>query len=216
MNNIRQRFAAVAGCSMIVLTGLFSGGCAIGTTQLVIAHAPLVPVAQTRQGDIIVRPFVDKRENPAIIGNKRNGYGMVLGHVSPRTGVRVDELLTQYFIDALKQAGYNAVLETYASTGTPAQLKCDTIVEGEILEFWMDLYMMVWHRVGVKVKAINPANQQVVWEKLIQGAEKRTLWVGATAEFERIIREAMTKALDRATQEFASDDFYNRAIKKQP
>jgi hypothetical protein len=80
----------------------------------------------------------------------------------------------------------------------------------------MDLYMMVWHRVGVKVKAINPATQKVVWEKLIQGAEKRTLWVGATGEFERIVREAVTIALNRAAQEFASDDFYNSAIKKQP
>lgn len=217
MTRLSQRLSAVAGCSMLALIGLFSGGCAIGTTQLVMSHGQLAAVPQTRQGDILVRPFVDKREHTQYIGNKRNGFGMVLGHVGTQPGVKIDELLTQYFIDALKQAGYNAFLEKPALAGAPTpQLKCDAIVEGEVVTFWMDLYMMVWHQVGVKVKALNPATQAVVWERNIQGSEKRTLWVGATGEFERIVREAMTKALDRATMEFAADDFYNRAIKKQP
>lgn len=217
MKSTRHLFTLIAGCGMLVIIGLFSGGCAIGTTQLVMSHGQLATIPQTRQGDIVVRPFVDKRQHTQYIGNKRNGFGMVLGHVGTQPGVRIDELLTQYFIEALKQAGYNARLEQAVAAGAAApQQKCDAIVEGEIITFWMDLYMMVWHQVGVNVKAINPANQQVVWERLIQGSEKRTLWVGATGEFERIVREAMTKALDRAAIEFASDDFYNKAIKKQP
>ena len=40
-------------------------------------------------------------------------------------------------------------------------------------------------------------------------AESRVLWVGATGEYERIIREALTKALNKALDEFTSDEFYS-------
>lgn len=216
MRDARRRILAVAGCGAMVLMAVLSGGCAMGTTRLAVAHAPLAPVAQQRQGDILVRPFVDKRANVEYIGNKRNGFGMVVGHVGTQKEVKIEELLTQYFIEALQQAGYNAVLDKSSPGSVAPQLKCDAIIEGEVVEFWLDLYMMVWHKVGVNVKAINPADQKVLWEKLIQGSETRTLWVGAKGEFERVIREAMTKALDRAAQEFASDSFFDSAIKKQP
>jgi hypothetical protein len=217
MKNVRRSISMAVSCCVMVSLSIFSGGCTtpFGTTRLVVAHAPLAPVAQKRQGDVIVRPFVDKRERTAYIGNKRHGFGMVSGHVATHKGVKIDELLTQYFIEALRQAGYNAVLEkTIQGSGAP-QLKCDAIIDGEIVEFLMDYYSVVWHRVGVNVKAINPADQKVIWERLIQGTEKRVLWLGAKGEFERIVREAITKALDRAAQEFASDNFYDRAIKKQ-
>ena len=203
---------------MIALIGLFSGGCAtpFGTTRLVVSHEPLAQIEQKRNGDVIVRPFVDKRAHTEYIGNKRHGFGMVSGHVATHSGVKIDELLTQYFIESLRQAGYNAVLEKAIPESVSPQMKCDAIIDGEIVEFLMDYYSVVWHRVGVNVKATNPVNNEVVWQRLIQGSEKRTLWVGANAEFERIIREAMTRALDRATQEFASDDFYKRIIQKKP
>ena len=207
------RIANVAKFSLLLVSAIFFTGCALGTTRLAVAHAPLAQVASKRQGDILVRPFVDKRQQTEFIGNKRNGFGMVLGHVGTHDGVKVDEVLTQYFIEALKEAGYNAVLDTSAG-GASAQ-NCSAVIQGEIVEFWMDLYMMVWHRVGVNVKAVNPADQKVLWEKLIKGAENRVLWIGATGEFERIVREAITKALNQAAQDFASDDFFNRAIKKQ-
>jgi hypothetical protein len=38
--------------------------------------------------------------------------------------------------------------------------------------------------------------------------------VGTTSEFEKVISEALTIALNKAAQEFASDEFYN-AIKKK-
>jgi hypothetical protein len=52
-----------------------------------------------------------------------------------------------------------------------------------------------------------------LWENIIEGAEKRVLWVGATGEYERIIREALTKALNKAAEEFASEGFY-KAVRK--
>ncbi len=202
------------GYCLIAALAIISSGCATGTTLLAVSHSPLETIEQKRQGDVLVKPFVDKRENKQYIGNKRNGFGMVLGHVATRKDVKLDELLTKYFVEALRDAGYNAVLDESAASGTAPKGKFDTIIEGEVVTFWMDLYMAVWHRVVVNVKATNPVDKKVLWEKTIEGSEKRVLWVGATGEYERIVREALTKALNQATQEFVSDDFYNSAISK--
>jgi hypothetical protein len=47
---------------------------------------------------------------------------------------------------------------------------------------------------------------------LIQGENKNVLWVGATAEYEKVIRQALTKALNNAISEFTSDEFV-KAVK---
>ncbi len=52
-----------------------------------------------------------------------------------------------------------------------------------------------------------------MWEKDIQGEEKNVLWLGTTSEYEKVIRQALTKALNQAAKEFASDEFY-KFIKK--
>lgn len=76
----------------------------------------------------------------------------------------------------------------------------------------MDLYMAVWHKVAVKLMAKHPDSKEFLWEKVINGEEKNVLWVGATSEYEKVIRQALTKALNRAASEFASDEFV-KAIK---
>ena len=216
MSKVYRSISLALGCALMTGSAVLTTGCAVGTTRLTVSHEQLSSVQPKRQGDVLVRPFVDKREHTEYIGNKRNMYGMVLGHVATQKGVKIEELMTQYFVEALQAAGYNATLDKAASGSPAPQAKCDTIIDGEIVVFWMDLYMTVWHRVEVKVRAINPADQTVVWEKLIEGDENATLWAGVTAEFERVVRLAITKALNHAAREFASDDFYNKAIRKQP
>jgi hypothetical protein len=224
MRKTRRIITAGFYCGVMLVLAAFQNGCAFGTAHAEIGHETLAPVAVKRQGNVLVRPFVDKRPNTEYIGNKRNGYGMVLGHVATEEGVKLDAVLTQYFIDALQQAGYNAALDT-STSGDPATqpatqpavtlANCDVVVDGEIRGFWMDLYMMVWHSVDVNVKATHPGDQRVVWEKLIHGEKTNILWLGITPEFERVIRAATTDALNHAATEFASDEFYNAAFKKK-
>lgn len=211
----KQRGQTISGWGLLAVMAALSTGCALGTTRLAINHGPLDPIQQKKQASLVVRPFVDKRPNTQFIGNKRNGFGMVLGHVGAMDGVKLDTLLTQYFVEALKEAGYSAVIENAVPGNPSPQAKCDAVIEGDIVEFWMDLYMMVWHKVGVDIRAADPSTQQVLWQKRIEGSESRTLWVGATGEYERVISDALTKALKRAEQEFASDDFYNKVILKK-
>lgn len=198
---------------LVVSLALFASGCALGVTRVNVNHDPLNRVENRKDGNILVKQFVDKRKDPQYIGNKRNMFGMVLGHIGTEEGIKLEVLLTNFFAEALKEAGYNAVIQETQATGIPSQVKFDATVDGEIVEFWLDLYMAVWHKVGVKVKAIDPTNQNVLWEKDISGEETNVLWIGATSEYEKVIRQALTKALNQAAKEFSSDEFY-KVIKK--
>lgn len=197
---------------LVVCLAFFSGCCALGVTRVHIAHDPLDPVENKREGNIFVKQFVDKREDIQYIGNKRNCLGIVMGHIGTKE-VELEALLTNFIAEALKEAGYNAVVQETSVAGIPGQVKFDGIVDGEIVEFWLDLYMMVWHNVGVIVRARDPIDQHVLWEKDIRGGRRNILWFGATSEYENIIRQALTEALNQAAKEFSSDEFYN-AVKK--
>ena len=127
-------------------------------------------------------------------------------------GVKLDMLMTKCFADALNAAGYTTVIQdAQVAALTPG--KFDAIVTGEITTFWMDLYMAVWHKMGVDTKALHPESQAVVWEKRIEAGEGNVLWVGATGEYERIVNTVLTKALNQAAQAYASDEFF-QAINK--
>lgn len=198
---------------LIVLSAFLLGGCAIGTTHLQVAHEPLERIEAKKQGNIQIKPFIDKRkEDHQYIGNKRNGFGMVLGHVAPVEGVKLESLLTSYFAEALKEAGYNTVIQDSDPAGKQNEVKFDAVVDGEIVEFWLDLYMKVWQNIEIKTRAIQPTTQAVLWENTVKADQSNVLWVGATGEFEKVINEALTKALNQAAKEYASDQF-QQAIK---
>jgi len=198
----------------ILLSSFILGGCAIGTTELKVGHNELEKVAQTKQGNLLISEFRDARSDTTYIGNKRNGFGMVLGHVGLSQEQNLETILTQYFAEALQEAGYTVTVCANTSEQGITRDSYDAIISGDITTFWMDLYGAVWHRVAVSVTALDPENDTVLWAGQIDGSEKRVLWIGATGEYERIIREALTQALNNAATAFASDDFYN-SIKKQ-
>ena len=187
--------------------------CAVGTTEVKVAHDPFNEVSNKREGHLLLKEFVDLREHVEYIGNKRNGFGMVLGHIGLYGEEGLEPLLTRYFAEALRESGYEV---SYYKDQTKDNLSdFDAIIEGEIIEFWMDLYMQVWHRVTFNVKALDPLTETILWQSEIKGAENRVLWVGATGEYERIIREALTKALNKAMEEVTSDEFYHTVMERK-
>jgi hypothetical protein len=54
---------------------------------------------------------------------------------------------------------------------------------------------------------LNPATQSVLWEKNIKADQSNVFWWGATGEYEKVISEALTKALNQAANEFTAADF---------
>jgi hypothetical protein len=200
---------------IVFLIGIsFLMGCALGVTRVKINHDPLARIENKKEGNIIINQFKDVRpQAKEYIGNKRNMYGMVMGHIGPETGASLTEILTKYFTEALTEVGYKVV---GMQEGKPAEesekIKFDTMIDGEILEFWLDLYMAVWHKVTVKLIARHMDSKEILWEKVIHGEQKNVLWLGATSEYEQVIRQALSRALDKAISEFGSDEFA-KAIK---
>lgn len=188
----------------------FLSGCAFGVTNVRVAHSPFEPVTQKRDGTLLVRQFVDSREQDRqFIGTKRNGFGMPLGNIGVRDGKRTDVLLTEFFVEALQHAGYDAVLQSPTS-GVPNGTRIDAVLEGEIKKFWLDLYMATWHDLNVHLKLLDKDGQRVIWEKDIEGGKANVLWLGVASEFEKVIRQALDEALNRAASEFASEGFYQK------
>ena len=191
------------GFAVIMLMAFLVSGCAV--RRLEVTHDPLSNIENKKQGNILVTPFVDKR--------KEQDLELIGRRVGLQEGVKLDVLLTKFFTEALITAGYKAAIQD-AQSATPDLAKYDAIVTGEITEFRMNFYMArVGHRVDISTKALDPASQTVVWDKRIEAAQVNMNWAGATGEFEKVISEALTKALNQAAQAYASDEFF-KAIKK--
>jgi len=190
---------------MACLAAVSLSSCAIGTTKIGVSHSPLQPVVSKHSGTIVVKQFTDSRklEDKASIGNKRNGFGMVLGGFAIKGGKTVAQTMTEYVADALKEAGYNAVVEGSGSSSGAA------VLEGDVYEFWLDLFVATWNNVGVDLKLRNRSGA-VAWQKKINSSETNVLWIGLNAEIEKVIRQAVDKALNEAVKEFASEDFASK------
>ena len=152
------------------------------------------------------------------------GYNVIQEPVSEESKNAISqfkEKKAHYMIKDGKSSisSYYVVLPDFQSTGMPSQVKYDVIIEGEILNFYLDLSnewtTFIHHsKLETYVKAIDPINQKVLWEKYIGGEVKNLAHVSDTVFYERAIRQAVTKALNEAIKEFASDEFY-KAIKKK-
>jgi hypothetical protein len=179
-----------------------------------VRHEPLDEV-QKREGTILVKRVVDERnpEQRPYIGNKRNMYGMVLGHVAVNEGEQIEDIMTEYIVEALEQAGYTPIIEKSipdAATdlsGHGVALRCT------LRTFWLDMYMAVWHKIGIKAELLD-RNDKVLWTKQINTGQSDTLAWGTSSELEKFISQALTEWLNQAAIEFASDDFYQNVQKR--
>lgn len=197
--------------SILVAFLLLASGCAIGPTVVKVEHEPLKKITNKREGKVAVTTFSDKREegHQEHIGNKRNSYGMVLGWID--SNGPIEEILTKYFAEALREAGYEVSTVTVLPED---RSEYDAIIEGDILEFWMDLYMMVWHDVSVRIRVLDGETMTTLLQKEFTGEETNALWLGVVSEYEAVISQALTKALNMAVDEFSSEEFY-KAVKER-
>jgi len=194
MHSITRLLLSLLACVSLV-------NCALGTSKVQVSHSPLPTATTHHAGTIHVRPFTDSRklEDKTLIGNKRNGFGMVLGHTAIKGGKSVAQVMTDYVADALRASGYNVVVG--AGGGTE--------LDGDVYEFWTDLYAAIWHNVGMELKLRR--NGSVVWQKRIDAKETNALWLGLPGEGRMVVREAVDNVLKKAITEFNSPSFAGAA-----
>lgn len=192
--------------TLALASAVLLSNCALGTTKINVTHSPLPTASVPRGGTIVVRQFTDTRkvDDKATIGNKRNGYGMVLGSYAVKGGKTLGQTMTDHVADALRAAGYNAVVE--GSGATPGAA---TVLEGDVYEFWLDLFMACWHNVGLDLRLKKGGS--VVWQRKVNGSETNVLWLGINAEIEKVVRQALDEALSAAVKEFEGADFASKA-----
>ena len=194
---------------VIVILAVFLNGCA---DTLKVTHDPLAQVENKKEGNILVKEFKDSRDPSFIehIGRERNGWGMVIYTYDSRD--RIEPLLTGYFAEALREAGYSVVVEGTQGKSIPPDFKADAIIEGEILVFWIDAFVQIWQDISISVKALEKDTNKILWEKKIVSEETSYIGRGKLSNFEKVINKALTNALNEAAKDFASDEFY-RSIK---
>jgi len=189
----------------------FGSACAVGTTRLQIERSPFDVDVDRQRGEIAVRTFRDLRpeDRRPYVGAKRNNFGMVLGHVAAPEDRPLEDILTGYFVEALQRAGYRALREDEAGARSAGDFRPVAVLEGDIETFWLDMYMATWHNVVLAVR-LRDLEGQVLWESRLRGDETNVLWSGASGEMEKVIRQALDKALAQAVAAFAADDFAER------
>jgi len=198
------------------IMGIFAWGCSSATLK--ISHEPFYKVVENkREGNILVTQFVDKRTDTQHIGKfDAGGDSDFKAFITTEKGVRLEALLTSYFVETLKEVGYNVVFRERYSNDVLNQNIYDAIIYGEIEEFWLDISLAngssVQHmKIRIKIKAIDPtAGQNVLWEKDFI----KYMTEISREKPEKVIRVALTEILNQALKDFASEEFY-KAIKKK-
>jgi hypothetical protein len=189
--------------------------CAIGPTKIALGYESLPNVDKKRTGEIIIKPFVDARKSDQRrghkIGNKRNMYGMVLGSIETYDSVSLDSTITSYFAQVLRNIGYNVVI---AQSSVPAD--ATNVLEGEIKDYWLDMYMMVWHNIDIDLKLSSGVKgSKPKWSGCVQGKQSNALMWGVAKEFEEFVYKANTNMLKNAEVIFSSDSFSNAVRNSQ-
>ena len=199
--------------------GLFSIGC-VRAVPLYIAHEPLNPVGNKKDGRILIKQFVNKVESgggPIFMVGVSEEQKRQNEKWKESQRASMGMLITSFFAEALEEAGYQVVFQEEQSSVSKNQVKFDAIIAGEIWGLNIEggersstFYSKLW----VKVEALDPANQKVLWRKQFIGEEKNVNWTSRVEEWNKVIRQAVTKALNQAVTEFASEEFY-RVVKKE-
>ena len=192
---------SITRLTLALLASVSLVNCALGTSKVQVSHSPLPAAGTQRAGTIYVKQFTDSRQvaDKALMGNKRNGFGMVLGHFGIKGGKSVAQVMTDSVADALRAAGYHVVVEGHGGGAG------NTVLEGDVDEFWMDLYAAIWHNVGLDLKL--KRGGAVAWQKRIDAKETNVLWLGLPGESRVVVREAIDSALKKAVKEFNSASF---------
>jgi len=192
--------------AIIFVAGLVGSGCQTHRTIYVeIQHPPLDQAPVSYGTRLLVKPFVDQRENQEKLGQFEYMGSTIDYFALP--DVKVEEVLTLSIIDALNAAGYKAELMKNLPDAEKSGI---AIVEGNVKEFSVSMQR---HRtrcaIQLQMLVRSPTTHLLSHGKLIVGEDESTLWTGAPAEYGGIAMRAMERLLKCAMADFATTEFQN-------
>lgn len=189
------------------LIGILLTGCA---SVLEVTHSPLDPITQKRKGTIHIHQFTDSRKrDQRYIGYSTDQYRIIIRKHGIQGGKSLEVAVTEFFAEALKQAGYDVIIQSADGTLSKNNTEADAVLRGEINEFWLQTApMRAWQQINIDLRLLDKNDEQVVWKINIHGDEIKTSWIGRLGStYEKTISEALDQVLNRAATEFASDNF---------
>ena len=212
-----------ASRALIVAALLSASGCASDAIRLSAAHSPLVRSSSQREGLIILHPLEDVRltQMRRFVGSsgyERPGSPPAWNRAILLEGdQKLEPLLTGYVADALQHAGYQPVIQSAPSGTSDGVDSVGAILEGRIEVFWLNRGdFAMWHHVQLSLSLVEESTGQTRWHRAFESRKTR-LWPleifflsPDRADYERVIREALDKALSDMVDAFASTEFYTR------
>ena len=194
-----------------VLSVVVLAGCAFGTRQPTLvyppasepadkmaAHAAVAPMK--RNVRIVLKPFADARSDKRVVGTVRNAFGMRTADVVPANDV--SGWVTQAVATELEKNGYT-VVDPADQPGSPG-----TVVSGEILNVFCDMYLTYNGQVSLVVK-VNEDGKELL-TRHYAGEGSAGMAVAMTAES---YAQSLALALSSALRKFVAD--LNQALPPQ-
>lgn len=176
---------------MILASAICLTACATGTTNLTLsltdeaAKPGLLSDVQPRT--LYLASVTDSRpgEEAGRIGDKRNGYGMVMGAVG--TTEPVEKIVTDTLVKTLKANGHTVVTEA-----TEGAVK----VEADVKRFWFDyktglVTVEFFGDVQVALKVTGPAPGQAAFEETFKGYFSDKTGGGLSKTWTRVMDAAL-------------------------
>ena len=176
---------------LVLASALCLTACATGTTNLTLglAEGAAKPglLSEVPPRTVYIAPVTDSRPSTEAnrIGDKRNGYGMVMGAVG--TTQPVDKLLSDVLVKTFKANGHTVVPEA-----TDGALK----VEADVKRFWFDyktglVTVEFFGDVQAGLKVTDPVTGTLVFEELFKGYYSDKTGGGLSKTWTRVMDEAL-------------------------
>ena len=180
-------------------------GCAFGTRQPTLIYPPApesdaTPVAHaatmaaSKNVEITLNPFNDRRADQKVVGTVRNGFGMRTADVISTN--QVDDWVTQALKTELQNNGYSV----HITSGDDSSKAANAVVSGEVLKAFCDMYFNYNAEVSLLIKVSRDGKE--ILNKNYTGEGSAGVVVSAT---EKSFGQSLALALAAALKPFVVD-----------
>lgn len=191
-------------CTTTLVAITLLAGCAFGTRNATLTYPPnaesgAVPAAQaaakpaSKNVQIVLGSFIDRRTDKKVVGTMRNGFGMRTADVVAMNSV--PDWVAQAMKMELENSGYTVV-----SGGGDSASASSAVVSGEILNVFCDMYMSYTGQVSLIAK-VGKADKEVLTKHYSGEGSAGVAFAGTAESFAQSLSLALAAALKQFVAE---------------